>query len=44
MRNLLAAAIGNAFAMLVVILLAFWLLGDWFVWLLRVVLETINSI
>lgn len=43
-RQLLAAAIGNAFALLLLILLAFGLLGPTLLWILKVVLETIDNL
>lgn len=43
-RTVIASALGNTFTMLTIALLAICMLGQPFLWLLRVVLETLNSL
>jgi hypothetical protein len=43
-RTVIASALGNSFIMLTIALLAISMLGQPFLWLLRLILETLNGL
>lgn len=43
-RTVISSALGNAFTMLTIALLAIYMLGQPFLWLLRLILETLNGL